>query len=91
MMRLMWMYYVTTFLSTLGFVYIYYKLVSNKSAFRGVWYGLVYGFAVGVGMGYGTYGMFPIPYIMAFSWFLGCIVEYGIAGWLAGLIIKEKK
>jgi hypothetical protein len=90
MMGLMWVMYVSTFLSTIGFVYIYYKLIGNKSAFRGVWYGLTYGFAVGVGMGYATYAMLPMPYGLAVSWFLGSIVEYGIAGWLTGLIIKEK-
>ncbi|MGA2297518.1 MAG: hypothetical protein ABSG15_08230 [FCB group bacterium] len=90
MMHLMWVIYVSTFLSTIGFVYIYYKLIGNKSPFRGVWYGLTYGFAVGVGMGYSTYAMLPMPYGLAVSWFIGSIVEYGIAGWLAGLIIKEK-
>jgi len=89
MQRLMWVMYVSTFISTIAFVYIYYKLIGNKSTFRGLWYGLSYGIAVGVGMGYSTYAMFPIPYVLAVSWFIGCIVEYGVAGLIAGLIIKE--
>jgi hypothetical protein len=86
----MWLWYIVTFLQTLGFVYIYYKLINPKSTFKGVWYGLTYGFVAGVGMGYGTYAMFPMPYALAISWFFGSIVIYGISGWLTGLIIKEK-
>jgi len=90
MQKLMWVMYVSTFLQTIGFVYIYYKLINPKSPFKGVWYGLTYGFAAGIGMGYATYAMFPIPYSLAISWFFGSIVIYGIAGWLTGLIVKEK-
>lgn len=90
MNRMMWIMYVATFLQTIGFVYIYYKLISNKSPFRGIWYGLTYGFAAGVGMGYVTYAMIPMPYALAVSWFLGSIVIYGISGLITGLIIKEK-
>ncbi len=88
--KFMWVMYVATFLQTISFVYIYYKLINPKSSFKGVWYGLTYGFAAGVGMGYATYVIFPIPYSLAVSWFAGAIVIYGIAGWLTGLIIKEK-
>lgn len=89
MSKWMWLMHIVTLLSTIGFVYIYYKLVGNKSPFRGIWYGLTYGFTVGIGMGYATYVMIPMPYGLALGWFLGSIVEYGIGGWLAGLIIKE--
>ena len=91
MMSRMWMIYLSSFLSTIAFVYIYYKLIGEKSPFRGVWYGLTYGFAVGIGMGYATYAMLPMPYGLAIGWFLGAIVEYGVAGWITGMIIKEKK
>ncbi|OGU16997.1 MAG: hypothetical protein A2X61_07540 [Ignavibacteria bacterium GWB2_35_12] len=90
MNKLMWAMYVVTFLSTIGFVYIYYKLINPKSPFIGVWYGLTFGFISGLGMGYGTYVMFPIPYSLAIIWFVGSIVCHGIAGWLTGIIIKEK-
>jgi hypothetical protein len=89
--RFMWVLYVVTFLQSIGFVYIYYKLIGNKSPFRGLWYGLTFGFTVGVGMGYATYAMLPMPYSLALGWFLGSIVIFGIAGWLTGLIITEKK
>jgi len=81
--------HVATLISSVTFTYIYYKLIGNKSPFRGLWYGLSYGIAVGVGMGYSTYVMLPMPYSLAVSWFIGSIVTYGIAGWIAGMIIKE--
>jgi len=89
MMKLMWVIHVATLISSVTFTYIYYKLIGNKSPFRGLWYGLSYGIAVGVGMGYSTYVMLPMPYSLAVSWFIGSIVTYGIAGWIAGMIIKE--
>jgi len=90
MNKMMWIIYVSTFISSIAFTYIYYKGIANKSPYRGLWYGLSYGIAVGVGMGYSTYAMLPMPYGLAIGWFLGAIITYGIAGWIAGMIMKEK-
>ena len=89
MMKYMWIMYISTICQSIGFVYIYYKLVSGKSPFRGVWYGLSFGFTVGAGMGGATYGMIAMPGALAVSWFCGSVVIFGIAGWIAALIIKE--
>jgi hypothetical protein len=91
MKSLMWVIHLSTFLQTLGFVYIYYKLIGNKTSIKGLCYGLTFGFTVGVGMGYSTYAMLPIPYALAASWFWGSIVIYGIAGGITGLLIKENE
>jgi hypothetical protein len=40
-------------------------------------------------MGYGSYSVMPIPYVMAFVWFLGSVVEAAIGGLVAGLIINK--
>ena len=90
MMKMMWITYVSTFISSVAFTYIYYKGIMNKSTYRGLWYGLSYGIAIGVGMGYATYVMIPMPYGLAFGWFLGAVITYGIAGLITGMIIKEK-
>jgi hypothetical protein len=42
-------------------------------------------------MGYDTYAMLPMPYGIAAGWFWGSIILFGIAGWLTGLMLKEKK
>jgi hypothetical protein len=54
-------------------------------------YGVLLGLAFGLSMGYGTYAVQPIPYIMALTWFLGTLVEFTVAGLLVGLLIVEKK
>lgn len=81
--------YIVFILNLAGFAYIYWKMVSNKSAMRGLIYGVVWGLAAGLGMGYGTYAYMPIPYWLAFGWFISSVIEYGIAGWIIGKIIKE--
>ena len=55
----------------------------------GVWYGLIFGVGAGVSMGYGTYAVQPLPYILPLVWFLGTIVEAVVAGVIVALIVKE--
>ena len=81
--------YIMSFLVTASFVYIYWKMIGNKSVFTGLKYGAVWGFASGLGMGYGMYAMMPIPYFLAFGWFISGWIEYTIAGYLTGLIVRE--
>lgn len=75
--------------STFIFVWIYTKFVSPKSMMTGLQFGLILGVSYGIGMGYGTYAVQPIPYNLALTWFLGTVVEMGIGGLLVGLIVKE--
>lgn len=84
-----WIMYLSSFIYILGFVYIYLKFICNKSALRGFLFGLTWGFITGISMGYGTYSYSPIPYGLAFGWFLATLVEMSIVGWLTGLIVKE--
>ncbi len=81
--------YLTSLIFNFVFVYLYWKFVSEKSPMRGVMYGLLLGIATGVGMGYGTYGFMPIPYALAFGWFIATVVEFTIIGLITGLIVKE--
>jgi hypothetical protein len=81
--------YVAVFIAALAFAAIYGLLVGAKSLATGAKFGLIFGIGAGVAMGYGTYSMMPIPYSMAFTWFLGSAIEYTLAGCLVGLIIKE--
>jgi len=76
-----------TLISALAFGAVYAWFVNPKSLATGVKYGLVWGFAAGLMMGYGSYSAMPIPYVMALVWFLGTWVEFAVAGLLAGLII----
>jgi hypothetical protein len=80
---------VAVLISAFAFTAIYGWLVGKKSVGRGFTYGLLYGIATGVAMGYGTFAVMPIPYVMAFGWFIGSLIETCVAGLLVGLIVKE--
>lgn len=81
--------YLVTLISALVFVTIYVRLISPKTMKNGFYYGLLFGLGAGISMGYGTYSVQPIPYMMALTWFLGTIVEGIAAGVLTALIVKE--
>ncbi len=79
----------TVLVAAAAFVFIYAQFITAKGVKTAVLYGLVYGIGAGVPMGYGTYSVMPIPYVMAFVWFAGSVVEFTIGGLVAGLIIKK--
>lgn len=89
-MKMGLMYVVMAFVAT-SFVLIYAKLVSNKSIKKATLYGALFGFGYGVSMGYGSYSVMPITYMIAFTWFLGSLVELTVAGLIVGAIIKDEK
>lgn len=73
-----------------AFCYIYYAFISNKSLNTALKFSLVFGLAMGISFGYGSYTVMPIPYSMAFVWFLGTVVEAVVAGLIVGMIIKPE-
>jgi hypothetical protein len=87
-MKMGLMYFVSL-VSAFVFTWIYSKFISPKSMMIGLQFGLILGVSYGIGMGYGTYSVQPIPYNMALTWFLGTIVCMGIGGLITGLIVKE--
>jgi hypothetical protein len=85
----MYLIYTSTFLLAVAFVSIYVLFVEEKRVGTGVKYGLLFGLGVGISMGYGTYAVMPIPYHMAFTWFLGTVIESTLAGIIVGLVVKD--
>jgi len=81
--------HVAVLIASFAFAWIYVRLISNKSISTGFRYGLWWGLGAGVSMGYGTYAVMPIPYLMALTWFLGSLVEGAVAGLIVGGIVKE--
>jgi hypothetical protein len=72
----------------LAFTAIYAVVVDRKSMAAALKYGLLYGIATGVSMGFGTYGVMPIPGRLAVTWFLGTLVESLVAAALLGTILR---
>ncbi len=83
--------YVVKLLSALVFVTIYARLISPKNMNYAVSFGVLFGLGTGISMGYGTYSVMPIPYSMAFGWFLGTLVNTILGGFILGWLITEKK
>ncbi|MBW7997119.1 MAG: hypothetical protein FVQ81_11235 [Candidatus Glassbacteria bacterium] len=80
---------VVSIIAATSFVLIYSLWFKEQSAMAGLKYGLLFGLGTGVGMGYGMYSVMPIPYFMAFTWFMGTVVEAGVAGLVTGLVVRE--
>ncbi|MDC0358630.1 hypothetical protein OAO01_07425 [Oligoflexia bacterium] len=82
--------YLVTLVFAGCFVAIYGCLVEAKSLAAGVKYGALFGVATGISMGFGSYCYMPIPSSLAWSWFLGTLVEILIAGAIVGAIMRSK-
>jgi hypothetical protein len=81
--------YFTVLVTAAAFVYIYARFIAAKGVMTAVLYGLIFGIGTGIAMGYGTYSVMPIPYSMAFVWFIGSVVEFTIGGLVTGMIIRK--
>jgi len=77
-----------TIISSATFCYLYDAFVRDKSMTNALKFSLVFGISAGVGMGYGTYAVMPIPYMLSLAWFLGTVIETVVAGLILGLIYK---
>ena len=86
---MMGLIYLVTLTSAAVFVGIYKFLICRKELGRAVQYGLLFGVAIGIGMGYGSFAVMPFTHTIALVWFLGTVVQGGVAGALLGLIVKE--
>lgn len=82
--------YFTILAAATVFVLIYDWYVADKSVERSVKYGLLFGVGTGISMGYGSYAVMPIPYSMAFVWFVGSAVKGAAAGWVMGLVMEGR-
>jgi hypothetical protein len=89
MMDLMWISYVINLVVALCLSWIYSKGYENKGVVEGVRFGVVVGLMMSIGMGYGTYMTFNIPYSMAIQWFLYGIISYIVIGVALALVFKQ--
>ncbi len=80
---------IVTLIFSICFVTIYSYLIEPKSLSSGIKYGLIFGVATGVSMGFGSYCYMPIPLSLAFSWFIASLVERSLAGIIVGFMVKS--
>ena len=87
-MNMTLMHGVTLVLAVL-FVELYAVCVSDKSLSMGLKFGVIFGLAAGV-MAASSFLYMPIPLSLAIDWFVGTLVEFVVAGWLVGLLVKPE-
>ena len=86
-MWIMWvMYFVLAFL----FTFIFVKGYENKGIIEGVKFGIYIGLFYSFVLAYGNYAVYPIPYSLAFQWFIFGFIQSVIFGIAAVLIYKPK-
>jgi hypothetical protein len=71
------------------FVLIYSFLIEQKSLISGIKFGVLFGLALSISSGFGTYIHMPIPLQLAWGWFLGGLMKAVAAGAIVGLLIKR--
>ncbi len=81
--------YFVTLVFTVCFVLIYGFLVGQKSLASGIRFGALFGLAIGISMGFGSYSYMPIPLTLAWSWFVGSWIKAITAGAIVGAIMKS--
>jgi hypothetical protein len=72
----------------LCFMLIYALLIKEKSFASGIQFGALFGLAIGVSVGFGTYIHTPMPLTLAWGWFLGGWIKAIAAGAIAGTLVK---
>ncbi|MBI4558910.1 MAG: hypothetical protein HY706_15110 [Candidatus Hydrogenedentes bacterium] len=80
---------MVTLVVAAAFTGLYATLVSPKNLVAGLKFGLLFGVATGLSMGFGTYSVMPIPARLAVVWFVGTLAETTVAGALVGAIIRS--
>ena len=81
--------YFAVFIAALAFTAIWHKFVRPKNGPTGLLYGVWFGLGHGISMGYGSYAVMPLTYVIALAWFLGSIVEGAAAGMIVAALVKE--
>ncbi len=71
-----------------SFVLIYGFLIEQKSLASGLKFGTLFGLAISISAGFGTYIHMPIPLLLAWSWFLGGWLKAIVAGAIVGGLIR---
>ncbi len=91
MQRMMWIFWVGYLVFAPFFALIYAKGYEKGKPGLGQGFrcGLYMGAMLSVMHGFGWYVILPIPFVLAFYWFLAILVEFIAAGVAAGLVYRE--
>ena len=90
MMSTMWIMYITSFILSILFVYIFVKGYEGKGIAEGIRYGIIIGILFnGVGA-FNQYAVYPISFSLAVKWFIYGTIEFIICGIIVSAIYRPK-
>lgn len=91
MQQMMWIFWVGYLVFAPFFALIYVKGYEKgkPGLAQGIRCGLYVGAMLSVMQSFGWYAILPIPFVLAFYWFLAILVEFIAAGAAAGLVYRE--
>jgi len=84
----LWIMWVVSLITSFLFVYIFSMGYERKGIMEGFRFGLVIGLFTSLPMGYATYAVMPIPYQLAFKWFLYGTAETIVLGIIAAIVYR---
>jgi len=87
----MWVIFVCYAFFAFFFTFIFSKGYEGKGIWEGVRYGLYVSGMMVIPAVYISYAMMPLPYSMAFQWFVYTSIEYIAAGVALALIFGKKQ
>lgn len=82
----MWIMALVTAIWSVLFTLIFIKGYEARGWMEGVRFGLLIGLFTSIPMAYGTYVMLPIPYSLAFQWFVYGTVQCILSGVVVALV-----
>jgi hypothetical protein len=88
MNSMMWIMFVVYFVWAFFFVFFFAKGYEGKGIMEGIRFGLYIGLFWGLVSAYGNYVVLPIPYYLAFQWFISSLVVSVILGAVTALVYK---
>ncbi|HSP88043.1 MAG TPA: hypothetical protein VLN45_07905, partial [Ignavibacteriaceae bacterium] len=88
MMSLMWILFVTDFIWSFFFAFFFAKGYEGKGIMEGLRFGFYMGLFWTLAFSYQFYAFVPIPYSLAFQWFIFGMIQMLILGAVASMIYK---
>jgi len=81
-----WIMVLVTAIWSVLFTLIFIKGYEARGWMEGVRFGLLIGLFTAIPLAYGTYAMLPIPYSLAFQWFVSGLLQCILLGIVAALV-----
>jgi hypothetical protein len=91
MMGMIWIYYLVYLIVSFFFTLVFSKGYDAKGIAEGVRYGFYIGVMMATPMAYASYAMYPMPYSLAFQWFIYTLIQYLILGVVVAAVYGKKQ